>query len=387
MPRRYNDVWLRKAQKVDGSYYYEYVLVYTDDILAISEKPRDILNCLDQHYVLKPSSIGKPTQYLGAQIKEWRIPEDPDKVVWAMGSEKYVKEAIRNVVNWLEEHNLPKLKPRAPSVFPSNYRPELDASDYCDDEFGHYYQQQIGVLRWAVELGRINICAEVSMLAAYTVAPRIGHFRAMLHVFAFLSHHPRCHLVFDAKYVNIDDGPDRDWYDFYPDAKEQIPPNAPEPLGKEVEMIAFVDSDHAGDLLTRRSRSGVLVYLNRATIYWYSKKQTSIETSTFGSEFTGLKIATEIVKGLRYKLRMMGIPIDGPTHMCVDNESVVKNTTAPESVLRKKSISIAYHFVRENVAAGLIKIGYESTTTNLADMLTKILSGPEWQRLSNRVLF
>lgn len=131
-----NDVWLRKAQKADNSYYYEYILVYTDDILAISEKPRDILNCLDQHYVLKPSSIGKPTQYLGAQIKEWRIPEDPEKLVWAMSSEKYMKEAIRNVVNWLEEHNLPKLKPRAPSVFPSNYRPELDASAYCDDDLG-----------------------------------------------------------------------------------------------------------------------------------------------------------------------------------------------------------------------------------------------------------
>ena len=212
--------------------------MYTDDILAISEKPRDILNTLDQHYVLQPSL--RNTWALGAQIKEWRILEDPEKVIWAMSSEKYVKEAIRNVVNWLEEHNLPKLKPRAPSVFPSNYRPELDLSAYCDDEFGHYYQLQIGVLRWAVELGSINICTEVSMLAVLTTAPRIlGHFHAMLHVFSFLSHHPRCHLVFDAKYVNFDDGPDRDWYDFYPG---------------EVEMIAFVDSDHAGDLLTRRSR-------------------------------------------------------------------------------------------------------------------------------------
>ena len=85
---------------------------------------------------------------------------------------------------------------------------------------------------------------------------------------------------------------------------------------------------------------------------------------------------------------MMGIPIDGHKHMRVDNKSVVKNTTKPESVLRKKSNSIAYHFVRENVAAGVIKIGYESsTTTNLVDMLTKIQSGPERQRLSNRVLF
>lgn len=101
----------------------------------------------------------------------------------------------------------------------------------------------------------------------------------------------------------------------------------------------------------------------------------------------GLKVGTEIVKGLRYKLCMMGIPLDGPTHMRVDNESVVKNTSFPESMLRKKSNSIAYHFVRESVAGGVIKIGYETSATNLADMLTKLQSGTERQRLANHVLF
>jgi hypothetical protein len=84
---------------------------------------------------------------------------------------------------------------------------------------------------------------------------------------------------------------------------------------------------------------------------------------------------------------MMGIPIEGPSHMRVDNMSVVMNTTVPESTLKKKSNSIAYHFVRENVAAGAIKIGYEPSETNLADMLTKLQSGPVRKRLSDMVLF
>jgi hypothetical protein len=74
---------------------------------------------------------------------------------------------------------------------------------------------------------------------------------------------------------------------------------------------------------------------------------------------------------------MMGIPIEGPTHMRVDNMSVVNNMTSPDSVLRKKSNSIAYHFVRKSVAGGWLKIGYETTLTNLADMLAKTQSGPE----------
>jgi hypothetical protein len=309
-------------------------------------------------------------------------------VRWSLSSEKYVKEAIRNVQNWLTDHNMKPLKTRAPSVLPSGYQPELDATDYCDDELANYYQQQIGVLRWAVELGRINICAEVSMMAAFTAALRLGHFDAMLHIFAFLHHHPRSGLVFDDRYFDCIEKPaEHDWHEFYPDAYELLPPNALRPLGKPIEMVAFVDSDHAGDLLTRRLRTGVLVYFNRSPILWYSKKQNGIEHSTFGSEFIGLKVATDLVKGLCYKCRMMGIPLDGPTIMRVDNQSVVNNTTNPSSVLKKKSNAIAYHYVRENVAAGVILIVFIRSENNLADMLTKTQAGPVRKALADQVLY
>jgi ABC-type uncharacterized transport system permease subunit len=84
---------------------------------------------------------------------------------------------------------------------------------------------------------------------------------------------------------------------------------------------------------------------------------------------------------------MMGIPLDGPVHMRVDNQSVVNNTTRPESVLKKKSNSIAYHFTREGVAAKWMKIGYEPSDSNLADMLTKVQAGPKRKGLSDHVLF
>jgi hypothetical protein len=225
------------------------------------------------------------------------------------------------------------------------------------------------------------------MLAAFAAAPRIGHFKAMIHIFSFLSHHPRCRLVFDDSYVSLEPGPKYDWSAFFPNAAEVLPPNAPSPREKPVQMITFVDLDHASDQLTRRSRTGVLIYLNRAPIIWYSKKQNSIEASTFGSEFMALKTAAELVSGLPYKLRMMGIPIESATQMRVDNMSVVNNTSLPESVLKKKSNSIAYHYVREAVAAGWLQVGYKPTKTNLADMLTKVQSGPERKRLADMVLF
>jgi hypothetical protein len=92
-------------------------------------------------------------------------------------------------------------------------------------------------------------------------------------------------------------------------------------------------------------------------------------------KFVALKIATEVLCGLRYKLRMMGIPIAGPSYVYCDNNSVVMNTSRPASTLKKKSNSIAYHCVREAVAADAQRVTYENTKTNLADILTKPLPG------------
>jgi hypothetical protein len=93
---------MRPAVKKDGTEYFEYVFVHTGDLLVISTDPTDIIMKLDQHYVLKPGSIGRHKQYLGAEIGEYRLPDDPTKVRWYASSEKYIKEATRNVRIWLE---------------------------------------------------------------------------------------------------------------------------------------------------------------------------------------------------------------------------------------------------------------------------------------------
>jgi hypothetical protein len=158
---------------------------------------------------------------------------------------------------------------------------------------------------------------------------------------------------------------------------EELPSNMPKPCGPSMTMRVYVDADHAGDLLTRRSRTGFIVFLNGAPIYWSSKKQTSCETSTFGSEFVAMKQATEYIRGLRYKLRMMGITVDEPAYVFGDNQSVLANTTAPGSTLKKKSNAIAYHFVREGCARDEWRTTYINTDENVADLLTKPLAGPK----------
>jgi hypothetical protein len=120
--------------------------------------------------VLKLGSIGPPKQYLGAPVGEFRLPDKPEKVIWSLSSEKYAKEAIRDLQLWLKERDFAPLKSTT-TMLPTGYLPALDAMEYCNSELNQYYQQQILVLRWLVELGRINICTEVSMLAAFAAAP------------------------------------------------------------------------------------------------------------------------------------------------------------------------------------------------------------------------
>ena len=94
--------------------------------------------------------------------------------------------------------------------------------------------------------------------------------------------------------------------------KEEVPPNMTDPLGLPFVMQIFVDTDHDSENVTRRSRSGYIVFLNSAPIYWNPKKQTSCDTSTFGSEFVALKQSMEYTRGIFYKLRMFGIPVTEP---------------------------------------------------------------------------
>ena len=147
----------------------------------------------------------------------------------------------------------------------------------------------------------------------------------------------------------------------------------PPPCRHAVSSHCFVDADHASNTVTWRSQTGILIFLNRAPIVWYSKRQNTVETSTFRGEFIAMRTAVEYIEALCYKLRMFGIPVEGPTNVFCDNEAMFRNTTIPESTLKKKHNSICYHRCREAVAARAMRVAKEGTLTNLVDLFTKAL--------------
>ena len=309
---------------------------------------------------------------------------------WSFGSSQYVQTAVKNVSNYLKERHQNgdtkfSMPNKATTPIQTSYRPELDVSPVLGPEDSAYHQSLIGILRWMIEIGRVDICLEGSMLASHMAMPREGHLEQLFHIFGYLNSHHDTELVFDPTLRDIDENAFemKDWTtsEFgHIQGKEEIPSNMPQPRGTRFVISALVDADHASDTVSRRSRTGFLVYINSALVYWFSKKQNSVESSSFGSEFIAMKQCCEYLRGLRYKLRMMGIPCEDPAYVFGDNQSVLANTTVPKSTLKKKSQSICYHFAREGSAQDEWRTAYVNTHQNPSDLLSKPIPNGQKRR-------
>jgi len=160
------------------------------------------------------------------------------------------------------------------------------------------------------------------MLSAHNALPQEGHLEVIYHIFLYLKGHKNSRLVFDPAYLDINDRrlTSVDWTDFYLDTTDELLLGVPERRGMPIEISCFVDADHTGNLATRWSQTGILIFINKAPIIWFSKCQNTVESSTFGSEFFALQIATDILISLRYRLHVFGIPIIGPANVFCDNQ-------------------------------------------------------------------
>jgi hypothetical protein len=166
-----------------------------------------------------------------------------------------------------------------------------------------------------------------------------------------------------------------------------MPHDMPTPFGRKARITVYVDADHAHDTVTRRSVTAILIFINNTPMRWYSKRQHTVETATYGAELVAARIATDMIIEIRYVLRMLGVPIDGPALMLGDNNSVVLNTSVPSSILKKKHHACAYHRVQEAIVGGITNFVHIPGTSNYADVLSKPLPNESFHRLVKPLLF
>ena len=379
------DAWIRPAVKSNGFEYYEMVLCYVDDILSISHQPHATLHALTNTFKLKDDKIEEPEMYLGAKLGKMTV----DGVeCWTMSAEQYVTASVTNVEEVLAKKGL-RLPTKCYTPLPTDYQPELETTPELKSDGIQTYQELDGVLRWAVELGRVDILLEIALMSTYLAMPREGHLHQIYRMFGYVKLYPKRKLAFDPQHPNISERMfvKHGWHDFHCDVKEAIPGDMPEPRGNVMSTHCFVDASHGSDKMTRRSQTGIMIFCNKAPITWFSKRQNTVETSTFGSEFQAMKNAVELTEALRYKLRMFGVPLEGATNIFCDNEAVYKNTSLPESALKKKHHAIAYHRCREAVAAETVRVAKEGTKTNLRDLFTKLLPQARREELLDKFTY
>ena len=154
---------------------YEYVLLYVDNILFIGDDPPEVLQKIDNYFGLNSGSISDLIIYLGENLKPMKM--ENGVVAWSLIPSQYIREALNSTEWYFKENigdwcNIPKT---AMNTFPCEYEPPLDVSPELDLVLSFYYQSHIGILRWMVELGWIDINTEVKMLELHLLLPREGY--------------------------------------------------------------------------------------------------------------------------------------------------------------------------------------------------------------------
>jgi len=232
----------------------------------------------------------------------------------------------------------------------------------------------IGQLIWLAGLGRIDIAVHVMTMSRFRQQPRVGHLTRVKRIFGYLSHLPNGCIRFRTHEPDFSNLPTKE-YDWqrtvYTGAKEEVLTDIPEPKGKYVTTSTYVDANLHHDQVTGRAVTAVLHMVNATPIHWYTKRQGTVETATFGSEFVAARIATDQIIDLRHTLRYLGVPLRHKSYLFGDNKSVVDSANIPTSVLTKKSTMASYHRVREAIAAGFIQFNWKDGKSNPADILSK----------------
>ena len=367
--RAEQDIWMRP--KGD---HYEYIAVYTDDLMIASKDPEGIIHELTDVQKFKLKGTGPVQFHLGSDF----FRDSEGYLCYA--PKKYIEKTIGNYERLFGK----KPKP-ASSPLPKGHHPELDTSPLLDEENQRIYQSLIGSLQWVIQIGRFDVCTAVMTMSRFRAAPREGHLECVKRIQGYLMKYKHAMIRIDTSMPDYSSLPkkDYDWtYTCYAGAKEEIPKDAPKPLGKSVQTTSYFDANLYHDLISGKSVTGILHMLNRTPMDWYSKLQSTAETATFGSEFVAAKTCVEQVIDLRLTLRYLGVHLAGPSMVFGDNETVINSSSVPQSRLHKRHNALAYHKVRDAIAADIVRFYWIEGNTNPADVLSKHWDMPSvWDTL------
>ena len=361
------DIWMRAKENV-----YEYIGVYVDDLAIVARDPKEITDTLLGKYGFKLKGTGPISFHLGMDFVR-----DSDGVM-CIAPKKYVDKMMASY----EQMFGTKPNQKFSSPLEKGDHPEMDDSEFLNGNETQQYQSLIGAMQWAVSIGRFDITTAVMTLSGFRAMPRRGHMDRAKRIYGYLARMEHAMIRVRTKEPDYSALPVQEF-----EWAHTIYGDAPSPLGKHVTLTHYFDANLYHDMLTGRSVTGILHLMNKTPIEWYSKKQATVETATYGSEFIAARTCIDQIIDLRTSLRYLGVPVRDTSYVFGDNKTVCDSSTIPHAKLHKRHNALSFHRVREAVAAKFVAIYHLNGEYNPADIMTKHWGYQQVWRLLQPFLF
>ena len=414
------NLWMRtEKQLVNGRKVRELVGIYVDDLLCISTDGEAIIAQLERCLKIKFAST--PDVYLGGELRY-------DKTgLLTMTANGYITEMVAQLEQGGKRmglRDLPMRNDDHPEFLVGEEDEDLNKMDT------RFFQRLVGQVLWVGGgLGRIDVSFAAASLSRFATNPKQGHLTRALECIEYLNKHKDLGILIDPSdpqelpeadhnarillkgaglpevrteaeirealagglsgedhlqreiafneavgHVREMEKDMRDW-------EEEMDENDPVPMGKPLKITAFVDANWAHDYKTRKSITGIIIYVGSTPVYWKSTRQSSISSSTFEAEMAGLRTVAEVNRAIRIGMRSHGMPINGATKVMCDNMSAILQATKHDAVLKKRHTAISWFRVREAVKRNEMDVCFVPSEWQLADILTKPVGGIIFNRL------
>lgn len=314
-----------------------YILIHVDDILAVTNSETMLRQSMDEigrDFELK--ALGKATEFLGTTINR-----DNDG--------NFIISQPQHIERIIREAGQMDAKPSKYPIDTGYYK--LDGKELPDN---FQYRKLIGMLLYVATHTRPDITASVGILSQRVSKPRDVDYTEVKRIARYLSGTRSLSLKLSEK-------------------------------NSSTQIICYTDSDFAEDRTDRKSRSGSCSFINGGLISWNSQKQSLVAQSSAEAEYVALSDAVKDVLWLRKLSVELGLTEEPSVDVRCDNQAAIKLVENDKFSHRTKHIDIRYHLVKDCQKRGEIKITYQPTESNLADIFTKPLCGIRMERLRTKL--
>lgn len=325
-----------------------YMLVYVDDLIVTGSNPEFVQRFVDslaQRFSIK--DLGQLSYFLGVEVTP--------------NSQGILLSQRRYILDLLAKTNMLAARP---VITPLPTSPSLQSKAGTPLDNPTEYRTVVGSLQYLL-LTRPDIALAVNKLSQYMHSPTTEHWIFVKRLLRYLC------------------GTPNDGLQLYRQSPLQVHAFSNQAL-PDIHINAYSDADWGGNKDDFSSTSAYVVYLGRNPVSWSSKKQKSVARSSTEAEYRAVANTAAELNWLSYLLKDLGVSHECPVIYC-DNVGTTQLCSNPVFHSRMKHVAIDFHFIRDQVQRGTLRVTHVSSADQLVDALTKPLPRTRFLDLKSKI--